>query len=65
MATTIPDILARIVATKRIEVAEKSKLRKGLEQNATFQIQQRRCFRAGLLKRWDYCYGHAADRFRL
>ncbi|HEY3441349.1 MAG TPA: indole-3-glycerol phosphate synthase TrpC [Paludibaculum sp.] len=51
MATTIPDILARIVATKRIEVAEKSKLRKGLEQNAAFQIKQRRGFRAGLLKK--------------
>ena len=50
MATNIPDILARIVATKRMEVAEKCKLRKGLEQNATFQIKQRRSFSAGLEK---------------
>ena len=51
MSTQIPDILARIVATKRDEVAAKTKLRKGMEQNARFQAGQRRGFRAGLVKK--------------
>ncbi|MBI5283035.1 MAG: indole-3-glycerol phosphate synthase TrpC [Candidatus Solibacter usitatus] len=51
MAAAIPDILARIVDRKRIEVAEKAKSRRSMEQNASFQAKQRRDFRAGLLKR--------------
>lgn len=48
MAPAIPDILARIVARKKEEVAEKARFRKGLEQNARFQIDQRRDFRKAL-----------------
>jgi indole-3-glycerol phosphate synthase len=48
MLSDIPDILARIVAVKRLEVAEKLKLRKGLEQMAETQRSQRRPFRQAL-----------------
>lgn len=50
MASTIPDILARIVDRKKLEVAEKAVLRKGMERNAAFQKGQRRDFKAALLK---------------
>jgi hypothetical protein len=45
MQPDLPDILARILAVKRLEVAEKLKLRKGLERIAEFQRSQRRPFR--------------------
>lgn len=48
MPPDIPDILARIVAVKRLEVAEKLKLRKGLERMAEAQRSQRRPFRQAL-----------------
>lgn len=51
MAATIPDILARIVEQKRLEVAEKAGKRKGIEQNAAFQKAQRRDFAAALTRR--------------
>lgn len=51
MASEIPDILARIVEVKRQEVAEKSKLRRSLEQSANFQRGQRRDFRQALEKK--------------
>lgn len=51
MASEIPDILARIVEVKRQEVAEKSKLRRSLEQSANFQKGQRRDFRQALEKK--------------
>lgn len=47
----IPDILARIVARKRQEVAEKAHLRNGMEQNARYQSAQRRDFRKALTGR--------------
>ncbi len=49
MPPELPDILARIVAVKRLEVAEKLKLRKGLERNAETQRGQRRSFRQALV----------------
>ena len=48
MQPDLPDILARILAVKRLEVAEKLKLRKGLERIAEFQRSQRRPFRQAL-----------------
>jgi indole-3-glycerol phosphate synthase len=48
MTLAVPDILARIVAVKRVEVAEKLKVRKGLERNAESQLGQRRSFRKSL-----------------
>ena len=48
MTPVIPDILARIVARKKDEVAEKSRFRKGLEQHARYQSSQRRDFAAAL-----------------
>jgi indole-3-glycerol phosphate synthase len=48
MTPAVPDVLARIVDRKRLEVAEKAKLRRGLEQNADFQTAQRRDFRGVL-----------------
>lgn len=51
MSAQIPDILARIVEVKRHEVAEKTKLRKSIEQSARFQMGQRRDFRKALLKK--------------
>jgi indole-3-glycerol phosphate synthase len=48
MPPDLPDILARIVAVKRLEVAEKLKLRKGLERIAEAQRSQRRGFRKAL-----------------
>ena len=48
MTTAVPDILARIVGVKRVEVAEKLKLRKGMERNAEMQRAQRRSFRKAL-----------------
>ena len=48
MPPDIPDILARIVAVKRLEVGEKLKLRKGLERMAETQRVQRRPFRQAL-----------------
>ncbi len=51
MTAAVPDILARIVEKKRLEVAEKSKLRHSLEQNASYQTGQRRDFQAALRKR--------------
>lgn len=51
MSAEIPDILARIVEVKRQEVAEKSKLRRSLEQSANFQRGQRRDFRQALEKK--------------
>src|SRR5271157_5029619 len=45
MQPDLPDILARIVAVKRLEIAEKLKLRKGLERMAEPQRGQRRPFR--------------------
>ncbi|QOY87856.1 indole-3-glycerol phosphate synthase TrpC [Paludibaculum fermentans] len=51
MSASIPDILARIVEVKRQEVAEKSKLRRSIEQSANFQKGQRRDFRQALLKK--------------
>jgi indole-3-glycerol phosphate synthase len=46
MAPSIPDILAKIVERKRVEVEAKRPLRFGMEQNARFQTTQRRDFRA-------------------
>ena len=51
MASTIPDILARIVAQKRLEAAEKARQRTGIERNAAFQKAQRRDFAAALTRR--------------
>jgi indole-3-glycerol phosphate synthase len=51
MTPAVPDILARIVEHKRAEVAEKAKFRRGLEQNAEFQLSQRRDFEAALRAR--------------
>ncbi|MGJ5820192.1 indole-3-glycerol phosphate synthase TrpC [Paludibaculum fermentans] len=51
MSASIPDILARIVEVKRQEVAEKSKLRRSIEQSANFQKGQRRDFRQALEKK--------------
>jgi len=48
MTNAVPDILARIVDVKRVEVAEKLKFRKGLERNAEMQRAQRRGFRHAL-----------------
>ncbi len=48
MTLAVPDILARIVEVKRVEVAAKLKLRKGLERNAESQRGQRRGFRKAL-----------------
>jgi indole-3-glycerol phosphate synthase len=51
MTQEIPDILARIVERKQLEVADKARLRKGMEQNARYQSGQRRDFRAALTAR--------------
>jgi indole-3-glycerol phosphate synthase len=51
MTPAVPDILVRIVEHKRAEIAEKMKFRRGLEQNASFQISQRRGFEAALRAR--------------
>ena len=48
MIPALPDILARIVAVKREEVAAKLKFRIGLERNAETQRGQRRSFRKAL-----------------
>jgi len=48
MTKAVPDILARIVDVKRVEVAEKLRFRKGLERNAEMQRGQRRSFRKAL-----------------
>jgi len=48
MTQAVPDILARIAAVKRAEIAEKLKFRKGLERNALTQRGQRRSFRRAL-----------------
>jgi indole-3-glycerol phosphate synthase len=48
MTPSVPDILARIVEVKRVEVAEKLKVRKGMERNAEAQRGQRRSFRRAL-----------------
>ncbi len=48
MPLAVPDILARIVEVKRVEVAEKLKVRKGLERNAETQRGQRRSFHKAL-----------------
>jgi indole-3-glycerol phosphate synthase len=48
MTLAVPDILARIVEVKRVEVAQKLKVRKGLERNAETQRGQRRSFRKAL-----------------
>ncbi len=48
MTLAVPDILARIVEVKRVEVASKLNLRKGLERNAETQRGQRRSFRRAL-----------------
>jgi len=48
MSSTIPDILARIVEQKRLEVAEKAAFRRSLEQSASNQKSQRRDFRRAL-----------------
>ena len=49
MTLAVPDILARIVEVKRVEVAEKLKVRKGLERNAEAQrAVRRRNFRKAL-----------------
>ncbi len=48
MTTAVPDILARIVDVKRVEVAGKLTFRKGLERNAEAQRGQRRSFRKAL-----------------
>ena len=51
MESTLPDILARIVETKKAEVAEKLEQRRSLEMTAALQKGQRRDFRAALLRR--------------
>jgi indole-3-glycerol phosphate synthase len=51
MESTLPDILARIVETKKAEAAEKLEQRRSLELTAAFQKGQRRDFRAALLRR--------------
>ncbi|MBI4889715.1 MAG: indole-3-glycerol phosphate synthase TrpC [Acidobacteria bacterium] len=51
MPAEIPDILARIVDQKRLEVAEKAGKRTGIEKNAAFQKAQRRDFAAALKRR--------------
>jgi indole-3-glycerol phosphate synthase len=51
MSSMIPDILARIVEQKRLELAEKAKKRTGIERNAAFQKAQRRDFAAALARR--------------
>jgi indole-3-glycerol phosphate synthase len=48
MTNAVPDILARIVGVKRVEVAEKLKFRKSMERNAEAQRGQRRSFRRAL-----------------
>lgn len=48
MTTAVPDILARIVDVKRVEVAEKLRFRKSMERNAETQRGQRRGFRKAL-----------------
>jgi indole-3-glycerol phosphate synthase len=48
MTKAVPDILARIVDVKRVEVAEKLKFRKSMERNAEMQRTQRRSFRKAL-----------------
>ena len=48
MTTAVPDILARIVDVKRVEVAEKLRFRKSMERNAETQRGQRRSFRKAL-----------------
>ncbi len=50
MATDVPDILARIVDEKRLELAAKALQRNSLERNATFQNAQRRCFASALTR---------------
>ena len=51
MSTSVPDILARIVEEKRLEVAAKRPQRRSLEQNAGLARGQRRGFRAALERR--------------
>jgi indole-3-glycerol phosphate synthase len=51
MTAEVPDILARIVARKREEVAAKQELRPSLEQSAVYQSKQRRGFQAALRRR--------------
>lgn len=50
MTVEVPDILARIVAVKREEVARKAANRRSLESSAKFQTPQRRGFAAALRK---------------
>jgi indole-3-glycerol phosphate synthase len=50
MQPQVPDILARIVAEKRIELEAKRLQRNALERNATFQSSQRRPFAAALTR---------------
>lgn len=51
MTVEVPDILARIVAVKRGEVAQKAANRRSLESSAKFQTPQRRDFREALTRR--------------
>jgi indole-3-glycerol phosphate synthase len=51
LTETVPDILARIVATKREEVARTLPLRAGWERRAADNVAQRRNFRAALAAR--------------
>lgn len=51
MESTLPDILARIVETKKAEIAEKLEQRRSLEMTAALQKSQRRDFRTALLRR--------------
>jgi indole-3-glycerol phosphate synthase len=51
MTVEIPDILARIVAVKREEVARKAPNRRSMESSARFQNGQRRDFAAALRRR--------------
>jgi indole-3-glycerol phosphate synthase len=51
MTVEIPDILARIVAVKREEVALKAPNRRSMESSARFQNGQRRDFQAALRRR--------------
>jgi indole-3-glycerol phosphate synthase len=51
MSVEVPDILAKIVAVKREEVARKAMNRRSLESSAKFQMPQRRDFRAALTKK--------------
>ncbi len=48
MIESVPDILARIVERKRVEVAEKERFRSSFEQSARYQSSQRRDFARAL-----------------